>query len=170
MNQHRRHATMAVERGLESLTADRLRDPGDQPQLAGVLRPILPVAAQLRQKGGWIGSVVPLDPVGDRTRLFLAQLDRGPRRDRPQIGFPALPAPWEINQDRIAKFELTTVDNRPSSLVCPRGRSNRRAPASARRETWPGSAAAPRSSEAREPGTIARPPWSHPRRRSLARC
>src|SRR5208337_429497 len=117
MNQYRRHATMAVERRLESLPADRLRDPGDQPQLAGVLRPIFPVAAQLRQKGDWIGSVVPLDPVRDRTRLFLAQLDRSPRRDRPQIGFPALPAPWEINQDRIAKFELTTVDNRPSSLV-----------------------------------------------------
>src|SRR5208282_606350 len=117
MNQHRRHATMAVERGLESLTADRPRGPGDQPQLAGVLGPILPVAAQRRQKGSRIGSVVPLDPLGDGTRLCLAELERGPRRDGPQVGFQALPTLREINQDRIAKFELTTVDNRPSSLV-----------------------------------------------------
>src|SRR5208282_6237953 len=104
-------------RGLESLTADRPRGPGDQPQLAGVLGPILPVAAQRRQKGSRIGSVVPLDPLGDGTRLCLAELERGPRRDGPQVGFQALPTLREINQDRIAKFELTTVDNRPSSLV-----------------------------------------------------
>ena len=70
MDQHRRHATMAVERRLESLTADRLRHPGDQPHLAGVLGRSSQLRRRLHQKGGWIGSVVPLDPVRDRPGCF----------------------------------------------------------------------------------------------------